>query len=89
MEFNITEEAKKKINQELKGQSIRVYPRRKAWSGIIYEWAQDEPKDDDNVYEVEGIKIIVNKSLEKSAHNIDIDYEHYDWGDDFVITTQF
>ncbi len=51
--------------------------------------AQDEPKDDDNVYDIGSVKVVVNKKVESYAKSIDIDYENYEWGNDYVITTQF
>ncbi|WP_159433589.1 hypothetical protein [Proteiniborus sp. DW1] len=51
--------------------------------------ALDEPKDDDNVYNIGSVKVIINKKIESYAPTIDIDYESYEWGDDYVITTHF
>jgi len=51
--------------------------------------ALDEPKDDDNVYSIGSVKLIVNKKIETYAKNIKIDYENYEWGSDYVITTRF
>ncbi len=39
--------------------------------------ALDEPKPDDNVYEVDGFKYIVNKDFMAKAQPIRIDYSNY------------
>lgn len=51
--------------------------------------AQDEPKDDDSIYDIGSVKVVIKKKVENYAPSIDIDYENYEWGDDYVITTHF
>ncbi|WIV13384.1 hypothetical protein [Proteiniborus sp. MB09-C3] len=51
--------------------------------------AQDEPKDDDNVYDIGSVKVVVNKKIEGYAPSIGIDYENYEWGNDYVIATHY
>lgn len=89
MEFGISNKAKERLEQEFSGKTVRIFPYRRSWSGVIFDLALDEPKDDDNVYNIGSVKVIINKKIESYAPTIDIDYESYEWGDDYVITTHF
>lgn len=89
MQFDVSNKAKEQLENEFSGKTIRIFPYRKSWSGVIFDLAQDEPKDDDNVYDIGSVKVVVNKKVESYAKSIDIDYENYEWGNDYVITTQF
>ncbi|WP_432666166.1 hypothetical protein R9X47_07580 [Wukongibacter baidiensis] len=50
---------------------------------------QDEQNSDDNVYDLESIKIILNRSIEKEISYIEIDFVREWWGEDFVVTAGF
>lgn len=89
MEFDISNKAKEQLEQEFSGKSVRIFPYKKGWSGVIFDLAQDEPKSDDNVYNIGSVKVIVNKKIESYAPLIEIGYESYEWGDDYVIATHF
>lgn len=51
--------------------------------------AQDEPKEDDNIYDIGSVKVVINKKVESYAPFIDINYENYEWGNDYVIATHY
>lgn len=89
MQFDISDKAKEQLEQEFGGKAVRIFPYRKSWAGVIFDLAQDEPKDDDNVYDIGSVKVVVNKKIEGYASNVDIDYESYEWGNDYVITTHY
>ena len=89
MDFDVSSKAKERLEKEFPGKSVRIFPYRKSWTGVIFDLALDEPKDDDNVYSIGSVKLIVNKKIETYAKNIKIDYENYEWGSDYVITTRF
>jgi hypothetical protein len=48
---------------------------------------QDELGENDNVYNIDGVVFIVDKKEEKDSPYIDIEYEKYPWGEEFVVTT--
>lgn len=87
MKFNISKEAIDFMEKEFRGKTIRIYPRRKVWSGNIYDWAMDEPKDTDEVYKEGNVQILLDDSICKSVDTIQIRYEEYEWGDTIVITS--
>lgn len=89
MRFDISNKAKEQLEQEFGGRTVRIFPYRKSWSGVIFDLAQDEPKDDDNVYDIGSVKVVVNKKIEGYAPSIGIDYENYEWGNDYVIATHY
>ena len=89
MNFIISNEAKKHLIRLYKGQALRIYPKVKTWAGITYQLVQDEPKTGDNLYEVEGLRFVINKNEEKEVSFVEIDYEN-DWsGESFIITAGF
>ncbi|KNF09214.1 iron-sulfur cluster biosynthesis family protein [Gottschalkia purinilytica] len=55
--------------------------------GIIFEWTLDDPTEKDELYKVEGMNVVLDKKILKLTSNINIDYQSYDWGEDFVINT--
>lgn len=89
MEFDISNKAKEQLEKDFGGKTVRIFPHKKTWSGVIFDLAQDEPKDDDSIYDIGSVKVVIKKKVENYAPSIDIDYENYEWGDDYVITTHF
>lgn len=87
MKFIISEDAMKFMENEFGGKTIRIYPRRKVWSGNIYDWAMDEPKANDEIYNEGSVQILLDNSICKSVNTIYIRYEEYEWGDTIVITS--
>lgn len=89
MDFDISDKAMEQLQKEFSGKTVRIFPQKKTWSGIIFDIAQDEPKEDDNIYQIGSVKVLIKSKIESYAPFINIDYESYKWGDDYVITTHF
>jgi len=51
---------------------LRIYMRA-SWAGTSLQLAQDEPGEFDDVHEVEGYTIVIDKDLAKMAAPITID----------------
>ena len=88
MDFIISDIGKDKLIR-FKNKFIRIYPNIKTWSGIIYKLVEDQPKKLDNIYDVFGVKVLVDKDIAKDITYIEIDYIKEWWGEDFIITTGF
>lgn len=89
MKIEISNKAREQLEKEFGGKTVRIFPYRKSWAGVIYDLAQDEPREDDNVYEIGSVKLVVNKKIESYVETININYESYDWGEDYVIVTRY
>ena len=89
MEFIISENGKQKLINEFNEKTLRIYTKIKTWAGITYNIALDEPNENDNIYEIENIKFLVDKEIEKEVSYIEIDYVSEWWGSDFIITAGF
>jgi iron-sulfur cluster assembly protein len=78
--ISLTEKAVEKIgellggNQEAADQALRVAVRGGGCSGFQYALAFDRPKDDDNVFEVDGVSVIVDKVSMQFVFGSEIDY---------------
>lgn len=75
MDFNITDKAKEKLTA-MKEHNIPIMltAYRVGWAGKSYEIASAEQTDEDNVYNVDGIEIIVPKEFEKELKGVKINY---------------
>lgn len=89
MEFSITKRAREELAKVFKNKTVRIHPKMKTWSGITYIVVQDEQEKDDNVYNLDNISIILNRSIEKEISYIEIDFVKEWWGEDFVVTAGF
>lgn len=50
---------------------------------------QDEPNENDTVYEIDNIIFLIDKETKKDASYIEIDFVSEWWGEDFIITAGF
>ncbi|MCB9262947.1 MAG: iron-sulfur cluster assembly accessory protein [Flavobacteriales bacterium] len=66
------------IRKENKGKSpfLRIGVKGGGCSGLSYLLAFDEKTDKDNVYAIDGFKIIINKAHVMYVLGMEIDYEH-------------
>ena len=55
-------------------QALRVAVRGGGCSGFQYALAFDKPKDDDNVFEVDGVAVIVDKVSMQFVFGSEVDY---------------
>ena len=78
--ITLTDKAVEKIGELLSGQSegteqaLRVAVRGGGCSGFQYALAFDRPKDDDNVFEVGGVAVLVDKVSMQFVFGSEVDY---------------
>ena len=76
----VTESATKQIAEYFNGKEvspIRVFLNEGGWGGPSLAMALDEPKDSDEVYEIEGFKYVVDKDFMEKAKPVKIDFTTY------------
>jgi iron-sulfur cluster assembly protein len=59
---------------EAEGQALRVAVRGGGCSGFQYALAFDRPKDEDHVFEVDGVAVVVDKTSMQFVFGSEIDY---------------
>jgi iron-sulfur cluster assembly accessory protein len=78
--ISLTDKAAGKIaellgsQQESEGQALRVAVRGGGCSGFQYALAFDRVKEDDNVFEVDGVSVIVDKVSMQFVFGSEVDY---------------
>jgi iron-sulfur cluster assembly protein len=78
--ITLTDKAVEKIGELLSGQSeggeqaLRVAVRGGGCSGFQYALAFDKPKEDDNVFEAEGVAVVVDKVSMQFVFGSEVDY---------------
>ena len=78
--ITLTDKAAEKIGELLGGQAegaeqaLRVAVRGGGCSGFQYALAFDKPKEDDNVFEVDGVAVVVDKVSMQFVFGSEVDY---------------
>jgi iron-sulfur cluster assembly protein len=78
--ITLTDKAAEKIGEllggqaESEGQALRVAVRGGGCSGFQYALAFDRVKDDDHVFEVDGVSVIVDKVSMQFVFGSEVDY---------------
>ena len=78
--ITLTDQAAAKIGELLGGQAetgeqaLRVAVRGGGCSGFQYALAFDKPKDDDHVFEVDGVAVVVDKVSMQFVFGSEVDY---------------
>lgn len=78
--ITLTDKAASKIAELLAGQedstdqALRVAVRGGGCSGFQYALAFDKPKDDDHVFEVDGVAVLVDKVSMQFVFGSEVDY---------------
>jgi len=78
--ITLSEKAVEKIGELLAGQpdgaeqALRVAVRGGGCSGFQYALAFDRPKDDDHVFEAEGVAVVVDKVSMQFVFGSEVDY---------------
>jgi iron-sulfur cluster assembly accessory protein len=78
--ITLTDKAAEKIGELLGGQAdsgdqaLRVAVRGGGCSGFQYALAFDKPKDDDKVFEVDGVAVVVDKVSMQFVFGSEVDY---------------
>ena len=87
--FDVSEKATEMIKEAFKSQekipSIRVVYDKGGWSGPSLGLVQDEPSEDDKVFDQEGITYVVNKDLLEKVKPIKVDFIETPRGSGFFI----
>ena len=76
----VTESATKQIAEYFNGKEaspIRIFLNEGGWGGPSLAMALDEPKESDEVYEIEGHKYIVDKDFMEKAKPVKVDFSEY------------
>ena len=75
--LEVTQTAREKLAEYLRSQKLsgtfRVY-QSYGWGGPTLSLALDEPKDSDDVYDVDGFQYVVDKEFLKKATPIKVDF---------------
>jgi iron-sulfur cluster assembly protein len=78
--ITLSDKAVEKIDELLGGQeegadqALRVAVRGGGCSGFQYALAFDQPKDDDHVFEVDGVAVVVDKVSMQFVFGSEVDY---------------
>ena len=77
--ITLTEQAAEKIGEllgegESQDQALRVAVRGGGCSGFQYALAFDRAKEDDNVFEVDGVAVVVDKVSMQFVFGSEVDY---------------
>ena len=78
--ITLSEKAVSKVGELLgaqddsEGQALRVAVRGGGCSGFQYALAFDRAKDDDHVFEVEGVSVVVDKASMQFVFGSEVDY---------------
>src|SRR5215210_2469136 len=87
----LTDKAAAKINELLgsagdaEAQALRVSVRGGGCSGFQYALALDQPKDDDHVFEHQGVAVVVDKVSMQFVFGSQVDYVDGLQGAGFVV----
>ena len=76
----VTEEATKQIQEYFNGKEvtpIRIFLNAGGWGGPSLAMALDEPKDNDNVFDVNGFQFIIEKEFYEKAQPVKVDFLGY------------
>lgn len=86
MDFKITDKAKEKLTiMKEHNVPIMLTAYRVGWAGKSYGIASLEQTDNDNVYDVDGIEIIVPNDFERELKGVKINYGGLIFKD-FIVT---
>ena len=89
--INVSEKAQSVLKDYFKEKEIapiRVFLQTGGCSGPALAMVLDEPKDSDDVYEVNGFTMLVDKGLHQMTQDITVDYVSYDTGSGFKLTSE-
>ena len=76
----VTEAASQQIAEYFKDRDvapIRIFLNDGGWGGPSLAMALDEPKETDNVYDVNGFQFIVDKEFYEKAQPVTVDFLGY------------
>jgi iron-sulfur cluster assembly protein len=89
--ITLTEAANSKVREYLKAQNrddlaLRVYVKPGGCSGFSYGMGLDEARDTDTVYEVDGIRVVVDPQSSRFVQGAVVDYKDAMLGGGFAIS---
>lgn len=87
MKIKLSEAAKAEIlKQDMKGKAARIYVAGFGWGGPKLGLSLDEIKDTDVVRDIDGVKFVIEKSLDQQYQEVLVDYEKSWFGKQFVVS---
>lgn len=89
--INISEKAQTVLKDFFKGKEItpiRVFLQTGGCSGPSLAMVLDQPKDSDDVCDVNGFTMLVDKKLHQMTRDITVDYVSYSTGSGFALTSE-
>ncbi|MBM3273668.1 MAG: iron-sulfur cluster assembly accessory protein [Candidatus Sericytochromatia bacterium] len=89
--ITLTEAANSKVREYLKAQNrddlaLRVYVKPGGCSGFSYGMGLDEARETDTVYEVDGIRVVVDPQSSRFVQGAVVDYKDAMLGGGFAIS---
>ncbi len=88
--INVSEKAQSVLKDYFKEKEItpiRVFLQTGGCSGPSLAMVLDEPKDSDDVFEINGFTMLVDKELHQKTQEITVDYVSYETGSGFKLTS--
>lgn len=89
MEIRISDTASEYLKNELRSKgldkSLRVFVSGLGWGGPIFGIALDEQRDNDNIYNVNGVNILFDKETSEYTKGFEIDYKKSVFGNRVII----
>ena len=80
--LEITKSASEKLTEYLQDRevkAIRIFLNSGGWGGPSLAMALDEPRDTDDVFDINGFKYIVDKEFMKAAEPIKVDFSGFEF----------
>ena len=89
--LEVTEKATEKLKEYLEEReldsAIRIFVSQIGWGGPSLGMALDEPKEEDKVFELEGVTYLVDSGLLNQARPIKVDFIEDGHCSGFAITS--
>ena len=89
--LKVTKKATDKIAEYLQDREvkpIRIFLNSGGWGGPSLALVLDEPKDTDDVFDIDGFQFIVDKEFLREAEPIKVDFSHFGFQFDCAIEFQ-
>lgn len=90
--FEVTDKASEMIRELLAGReepvsAIRIIVSEGGWSGATVGMALDEPEENDEKFEKDGLSFVINKQLLEDIKPVKVDFLETDNGSGFYISS--
>ena len=88
--INVSENAEKVLREYFKDKEIspiRIFLQAGGCGGPSLAMVLDEPKDEDDVYKVNGFTMVIDKNLHEQAGDVSVDYVDSGMRSGFTVTS--